>query len=184
MKQGRWILLLILILFSAPVSAEFYKYVDKDGNVLYTDDLSQVPEEQRAGLRVFDESQSGTYSTTGDVEKQEKQMLPGEGETSRQKEAGDFEETRQRLEKQKEALDKESEALEKEREALVKEKEELVSSRRFKSGSDSIVKKKLKELTEKTEKFRKKLNVMKEKRAAHEAEVEAFNAKANEAQKR
>lgn len=176
MNRERWILFLILILFSASVSAEFYRYVDKDGNVLYTDDLSQVPEAQRSGIRVFNESKDVTSSTTGNVEKQREQLSPGEGETRNQKGADNFEERKQ-------LLDREQEALEKERQALVKEKEELTSSRRFKSGKDSLAKKQLKELNGKTEKLKEKLQVLKKKQAAYDAEVEAFNAKANAAQK-
>ena len=174
MNKESWILFLILILFSASVSAEFYRYVDKDGNVLYTDDLSQVPEAQRSAIRVFDESKDVTSSTTGNVEKQREQLSPGQGETSKQKGADNFAETRK-------DLDREQEALEKERESLEKEREELFS-KRFKPG-DPTFKRKMKELNEKTEKLKEKLQVLKKKQAAYDAELEAFNAKASEAQK-
>lgn len=176
MNRKIWILFLILILFSAPVSAEFYRYVDKDGNVLYTDDLSQVPEAQRSGIRVFNEFKDVTSSTTGNEAKQREQLSAGEGETTNQKGAANFE-------KRKQLLDSEKGALEKERQDLVKEKEEFTSSRRFKSGKDSLVKKQLKELNEKSEKLKEKLEVLKKKQATYDAEVEAFNAKANAAQK-
>jgi len=171
MNKESWILFLILILFSASVSAEFYRYVDKDGNVLYTDDLSKVPEAQRSGIRVFNESNDVSASTTG---KTEKQPASGQGEASKQKGADNFAATRKDLER-------EQEALEKERESLVKEREELFS-KRFKPG-DPIFKRKMKELNEKTEKMKEKLQVLKKKQAAYDAEVGTFNTKASETQK-
>jgi hypothetical protein len=36
--------------------AEFYKYVDKDGNILFTDDLSRIPSDQRHHLGRYDDA--------------------------------------------------------------------------------------------------------------------------------
>ncbi|MEA3438311.1 MAG: DUF4124 domain-containing protein, partial [Thermodesulfobacteriota bacterium] len=58
---------LIIIFFSTTVSAEFYKYVDSNGNTCFTDDFNKVPEDQRAGLKGYEESK--TDSDTETVEK-------------------------------------------------------------------------------------------------------------------
>ena len=57
MNQGKWIILLILVLFSIPASAEFYKFIDEEGNVQFTDDLTKVPLNQREGVRKYIEFQ-------------------------------------------------------------------------------------------------------------------------------
>jgi len=58
---------LIIILFSTTVSAEFYKYVDANGNTCFTDDFNKVPEDQRASLKGYEESE--VDSDTETVEK-------------------------------------------------------------------------------------------------------------------
>lgn len=58
---------LIIIFFSTTVSAEFYKYVDANGNTCFTDDFNKVPEDQRADLKGYEESKID--SDTDTVEK-------------------------------------------------------------------------------------------------------------------
>lgn len=55
MKRMAWILCLAVVSYSTAASAEFYRYVDKDGNVHFTDNLSLVPESQRKGLNPYTE---------------------------------------------------------------------------------------------------------------------------------
>lgn len=42
-----------LLVIPGICTAEFYKYVDKDGVVRFTDDISQVPEDQRKDMDTF-----------------------------------------------------------------------------------------------------------------------------------
>ena len=58
MNPIRLILFLLIILVAAPASAEFYKYVDEQGNIHFTDDYNKVPLDQRKGIRGYVESQS------------------------------------------------------------------------------------------------------------------------------
>ena len=55
---------LIIIFFSTTVSAEFYKYVDANGNTCFTDDFNKVPEDQRAGLKGYEESEIDSDTET------------------------------------------------------------------------------------------------------------------------
>jgi hypothetical protein len=43
--------LIIALLLAAPLYAEIYRYIDENGQKRWTDDLSQVPEQQRAGVQ-------------------------------------------------------------------------------------------------------------------------------------
>ena len=46
----KFIILAVIVLFSFPAPAEIYKYLDDQGNIHYTDDLNQVPLEQRDSI--------------------------------------------------------------------------------------------------------------------------------------
>jgi len=43
----------VMLSFATAASAEFYKYIDKDGMVRYTNDYYQVPEDQRKRMEKY-----------------------------------------------------------------------------------------------------------------------------------
>jgi hypothetical protein len=51
-------LLVVLVVLVSPASAQFYRYVDSQGKVLYTDDILKVPVNQRPHVQQYTESQS------------------------------------------------------------------------------------------------------------------------------
>jgi len=59
MRKDKFLLfgLMLVVILIVPTKsvAEFYKYVDKDGNVFYVDDLSKVPEEYRPKIDKYRE---------------------------------------------------------------------------------------------------------------------------------
>ena len=55
MKMIKFLILLVIVVFAAPAPAEIYKYVDEQGDVHFTDDINQVPEDQRDSLEVSSE---------------------------------------------------------------------------------------------------------------------------------
>jgi hypothetical protein len=52
-------LAIVVVFFAtAPLQAEIYKYTDPAGNVHFTDDINQVPEDQREGVTSYVEAES------------------------------------------------------------------------------------------------------------------------------
>ena len=58
MKYLKIFIIISFLMFSVSAAAEFYKYVDEEGNTRFTDDINQVPEAQRAKIRSYIESVS------------------------------------------------------------------------------------------------------------------------------
>jgi Domain of unknown function (DUF4124) len=123
---------LILLILAGPASAQFYKYVDGQGHVKFTDDINQVPEGQRAAVRSYAESVAkapAVAESSGTAEKSA--SVPGVSAASQLSEAaaeGDGDsmgEAKTRLEEAKKKLDVEYQALVKEQEAITKDRETL-----------------------------------------------------------
>ena len=59
LKKGdfcRWMIVFSIIwIFPSNTTAEFYKYVDKDGQTFYVDDLSKVPPQYLDQVNVYKE---------------------------------------------------------------------------------------------------------------------------------
>ena len=63
-------ILITALLFAATVCAEIYKYTDENGQKRWTDDLSQVPKEQRAAAqRIESEEEKPADATAGNAQR-------------------------------------------------------------------------------------------------------------------
>jgi len=51
MKKLTWTIVIIFLLLAGPVTAHYYRYIDKGGHLRFTDDLTKVPAEQRIIIR-------------------------------------------------------------------------------------------------------------------------------------
>jgi type I site-specific restriction-modification system R (restriction) subunit len=118
MKPLQFAMVLLLgLAFSFPVAAEMYKYIDENGQTLWTDDLSQVPVEQREKVE--------RYQSVGNVPNAQQSDLPQTGTTRNDKNQNDsIEISRAALEKEKADLDSQYQSLTKERQELEKWKTE------------------------------------------------------------
>lgn len=125
--------------------AEFYRYKDENGAIRFTDDLAEVPEDQRPQLRVYDEP-----ADFGIVPEK-----PAEEEAAKSDEK---EPDRMTVYK---ALRAEEDELAKELEALNKEKAKL--------GDPAA-----KTYQKKVDQFNKKIAAYEKKRAAYNEKVKAF----------
>ena len=133
--------LLLLGGISAPASAEIYKYIDKNGVVRYTNDLTQVPEDRLpdAKRNAVPEIKSTPSNTPAP---QPVQPVPAKPPLKKMA----------RLEKPEMDLSQEEQALEKEYKELMSEKEQIerdtaTYTKRYKTRKrKGVSRKKLKEL--------------------------------------
>ncbi len=110
MKLKSLFLICCLFLASASlVMAEYYQYVDTDGTKHFTDDLSQVPKDQRPNLKTYQTIQSQAENESSDTK------IPGSKNTL----------TIEALMAEDSKLKKEFDALNKKKEALVKQEKTL-----------------------------------------------------------
>ena len=119
MKIGNCLIIIFLIFFCTPASAEFYKYTDESGSIRFTDDLSRVPVNQRPGVKEYIESESSTEVTAED-EKEGKGKKSAE-EIQKEKiqgELGNLNAMKSRLDQVKLELESDFNALKEERAAL------------------------------------------------------------------
>jgi chromosome segregation ATPase len=164
MNFGRWLISLALLLFSISASAEYYKYIDKDGNVHYTDDLTAVPENQRTDINEYNEIQS----SGADRQKDEKSLKTPEtsieqkqGQTKQ--DAFDFSEMKKQMDREKKALDEEYKTLMDERKQMQNAKEKLRTRTAGKRYNKAVS-----ELNERIEDYR-------QRKQKFDAEVERYN---------
>ena len=67
MKGLTGAILIAVMVFAGPAFAQFYKYLDKQGEVRFTDDINQVPRDQRAAAQSYPESQTSENVRRGRV---------------------------------------------------------------------------------------------------------------------
>ena len=81
-------LLLAILAFPQKPGAEFYKYVTKEGHVVYVDDIGNIPEEYRTNLKIYKEEHD--YLSDEQrvlVIQKEKRMAEEAAEAERQRKA-------------------------------------------------------------------------------------------------
>jgi hypothetical protein len=171
------LLTLICILLSFPVSAEFYRYTDKNGVVCFTDNLADIPEDQRLDVHRYSEPED--YLTPEERDKKARQEAEdrqvaqeASGASDKRKET-EIREAKNRspaggLNKTKAALDKEYAELVKEKESLAKEKDTSATS-----AGDKAYQEKVTRLNERITGYDKR-------RKAFQEEADAFNAATGE----
>jgi len=155
---------LIIIFFSTTVSAEFYKYVDENANTCFTDDFNKVPEDQRAGLKGYEESES---SDTDTVEKK----------AVKEKKVQADNENIKNLQKFHDRLNNTRLQLLKEHEEIKKEREQNIEDSKHARDRRSAP-----EVNERIEKLNKKQEELRKKFEAYEAERKEYSKQLEEAE--
>ena len=128
-------------MFSVSASAEFYKYTDEDGNVRFTDDINQVPEEQRSKIRSYVESQSEEVSeqeATQEIPEKSEQPANFPDSSEDDAEQGSIEELKSRIDVIKQEIDQAYAALLKEKEQLSEDKNKVKTRAQVESYNKRI----------------------------------------------
>ena len=166
MKMVRWLICLLLVLLPLSASGEFYRYIDEEGNIRYTDDLSKVPENQQTDIYEYGESQRNAYDDQKDEQSTVKpQPLFEKNPVRDQNEADDLAETKRRLDRKKQEFDKEYKALMQERDRITKDNKNLKSRASAKKYNKII------------SKFNEKIADYETRKKVFDAEVEEYNAR-------
>ncbi len=163
--MGKTTLLAIVVMFAmitTTAEADFYKYIDKNGNIVFTDDLSTVPKDQRKTAEKYDAPPPSTQNDESVEVNNQPESDAGKGQISTS--------PKEDLNKKKEELEQKQALLEKEYESLMKDKEDLEKEKAQAKGHQKI-----KEYNEKVLKFSEKLDNYNKKRTALEKEVAEYN---------
>ena len=158
MRKVKWSICLVIIFMSTPVLGEFYRYLDESGNVKYTDDLGQVPEEQRPTAKTYIESRGIPEEKT---------------DISAIEETEPIQDSTAELNLIKIQLDKETLELKKEYEAMMKDQKAL-SEEQKKAKTRVLIQKHNKKVlafNEKTAQYEKKRKALDERIVKYNSEV-------------
>lgn len=163
----RWILTLVMAtVLAAPAAAEFYRYRDKSGTIRYTDNLTEVPPEQRAGLKAYRETVSSpAASTASETGASAQETAPAEASNEADEGRSAAEETAARLRQRQKALIEEYETLQKERSALAQRAGQRVNNAQQARYQEAV------------EALNARIRDYQQRREVYEQEVQAHNAR-------
>jgi hypothetical protein len=143
---------LVALAHPVSVSAEFYRYEDRHGNIIYTDDLSKVPPDQREKAKPYSESVFQPSKAPKEQEnlKKEDPVVSGDKEY-------------ERLRQQEQKLVRERDDLIRERDRLNQDKKNAVTPQQIKEYNRSIVD------------FNARIKALEEKQKVFTTDVEEYN---------
>ena len=167
MKYFKIFIIITFLMFSVSAAAEFYKYTDEDGNVHFTDDINQVPAEQRAKIRSYVESVSPEPAEQPTNEENQSDQAATDQQSNfpdlSEDESGSLEDAKKRIDALKSEIDQEYEA-------LIKEKEQLAKAKTEAKTKEQII-----EYNKKVDSLNKRVVSYEKKGKEYKAQVDAYN---------
>lgn len=164
----KWIKLagvVFCLLFTVSASAEFYKYYDKNGKVHFTDDFNNVPPDQRAAVKGYEEVAKQEEKKPAVAEPQ---AVAAEGGEADKKGKYDLNSKIKDLDKRKTELSDEYESLMKENETIAQMRKKVKTPADAQKYNDTV------------KALNKKLKEHDKKRKAFYADVEEYNTRVAE----
>jgi predicted RNase H-like nuclease (RuvC/YqgF family) len=168
MKKAIWMVVPIILFLWGVSAAEFYRYIDQDGQVRYTDDLSTVPVDQRPNVKRYENSQPVEAPAPDDdatpKSKAVKKPAPRQNAT---------------LDAQAEQIRKKKSELNNEYNSLINEQARLEEARK-KAKSNKEIDKVNQEISD----LNDRIDQWKQKRNAFNNQLDAYRARVIEAAKK
>jgi len=173
MKLRGWIIALTLIALPGFASAEFYRYVDQEGKTHYTDDIANIPADQRPHVSQYEDvsHRSNLKEETDTTAPEEESREPAVREPAvmrPQREPGVGEDEKKTADQE---LRETGTALGQEYQALVEERKQLDEAAKRPLTPPSREK-----LIEKIRDFNSRIKDYEKRREAFNQDVEAYNA--------
>ncbi len=161
--------LIITLLLTVPVHAEIYKYIDENGQKRWTDDLSQVPAEQRASAQRFETEQE----TPADTAAEQEQAPQPETALETEVEDPDSAEPNESAELSREALEKEKTALDTQYQQLLEERKQIeqITGEALDTSARAELNRRISAYNSKTEQYEAHLNAFNEKISAYNQKI-------------
>jgi chromosome segregation ATPase len=157
---------IFIILFSTSPSMAFYDYVDEHGVTRYTDNINEVPIDQRYGKEEYNEAETPPEETPPETKNITDKKPPASADT---KDKGiDYDAALESLKEKQQMMMKERKAIENEDDQLLKDKLKL------KPGDD------VEEYNEEAAKLKERTNELDEKREEFNSRLDALNAEIKE----
>lgn len=164
-------LCLTVLLFANPALGEFYKYRDSNGVLRFTDNLAEVPVDQRPGAKSYKEADD--YLTPYQKKARAEKARQATEMVAKETKEGSFEaqqDQRMNLNKLRTELDTEYGELMRAKEALEKEKAQATTPEKEAAYQKSV------------NALNKKIIEYEDRRNQYEEAIENFNAKTRAAQ--